>query len=396
MRGLGSFVVDDIVVTEDYFMKKHKYFMVSDSRGKYIKLTPNQYNFYKTMIPWFLKTDDETKLKEVLSEYTNGAIAFEALKKSLQEHNLLREATAERKGTVEAEFTSNRLCEIPLDKFQKKYAKGLNMCWYLLVIVALLSVIAATAIGVRYVQVNHGFSFLRNENTKLTWDNIENINLWIILIGGFLCIFGHEIGHLLSAVHYGIEWKTITIALRWGISLVYYVKYKNFYAHKSRNKLIVILSGVIMNLTMANLFFLLYVNSPHIEYAFIILINLLGMLNNLLPKGTSDGYHAFCTIIGIEGIRWKMLKNISNVMKNPGKISQYCKQKESVVLFAYFIVSYGISLYGCYKIILSAGEWFLLLESNEIRNYARYGFTSLVCLGVIGNLIKLFKNVKEM
>ncbi|RDY31929.1 M50 family metallopeptidase [Lachnotalea glycerini] len=390
---MSSYIVDDIIITDDKFCGKYKYFMISESRGKYIKLRKSQYEFYKNLIPCFLETTDIEKLESAVQKYSQGKISLENISQTFQKHNLLRESVEERKGTVEVEFSSIKVCEIPLTQFQKEHKKLLRIMWNMMCLISALSIVGCVVL--LFLRHNGLLGMIESTQNN-SWRDILNMNIPLLLLGMFWCIAGHEIGHLLTADHYEMEWKNINFALRWGISLVYYVKYKNFYAHPSKVKLKIILAGTAMNMIQACVYFSLYLIFPSVESVVLLTINLLSTLNNILPKGTSDGYHAFCILAGLEGIRWKMLKLISEIIKYPSNFIKLFRNRENILLLLYFGCSYFISLFSCYKLLISSNNYLSVLNEDVIRNVCIWGFTIYVCFGVCYSLNKLIRNLKGM
>ena len=390
---MGSYIVDDIIITEDVFLKKKKYFLSSESRGKYIRLTGNQYSVFSRIIPIMLSTDDESEIAERFRLETGQEIEIEKIGSVFKKHNLLYESCQERKGTVEAEFTSNKLCEIKLGKLQEKAGTVFSIMWWLLAVTFILLLAAVAAIG--YMRFSAGEELIRLRRMD-SFSAFMNLDPLILASGLIMCIVGHEAGHLLTAHHTGIKWKSITVALKWGISAMYYVKYRNFYNNSSVNKLAVILSGAAMNLYMSMVWLLLDWYTPHIEFEIIMFVNLFGILKNLLPKGTSDGYHAFCIAAGIEGVRWKMLKSISLILNKPKDICSVLSSNENKVLFLYFILSYTVSISGFYKIIMNMVGTVTANDNITVKIFLIVGITLLIIFGFVRNIIKLFKSIKRM
>lgn len=389
---MASYIVDDIIVTEDVFLKKKKYFLSSESRGKYIKLTEEQYYLFSKVVPIMLSCDDEEKIEEKFFLETGQKIETAKISQVLERHNLLNESHQERKGTVEAEFTSNKVCELKLDRFQERFRNVFSLLWWFLAVTFIL-LLGAVAAGI-YIRYTNGKDLISLKQMD-SLGIFLNMDPLILSIGLIMCIVGHEAGHLLTAHYAGIKWKSITIALKWGISAMYYVKYYNFYNNSSRKKLAVILSGASMNLYMSMILLLLDWYAPHTEFEVIMFVNLLGILKNLLPKGTSDGYHAFCIVAGIEGVRWKMLKSISLILNKPREIAVLLKSKENIILFMYFILSYSVSVIGFYKIIMNMVG---AVTANSIvgKLFIVIGITLIIFFGFARNIIKLFKNIKRM
>lgn len=390
---MAGYIVNDIKVTEDVFMKKRKFFLMSDSRGKYMRLTEPQYRFFSAVIPLLLETDDEDELSRRLMEETDGNVGLEQIKTVFGKYNLLSASCEERKGTVEAEFTSNKVCEIPLGRIQRKAGKFFSFLFMMLTVsFVLLAVFTAAGVAVRAYSGER----LIQLRELTSYGMFLEMDLLIILPGLAMCIIGHELGHLLTAHKAGIEWKSITFALRWGISAVYYVKYRDFYNNSSRNKLAVILAGVTMNLLMSMIYIILDWYMPRTEFEILIFINLIGIFKNIMPSGTSDGYLACCIITGMEGIRWKMLKRISLILNNPREIMTVLRDRESRFLIMYFAASYSVSIFGFYRIIRSMLG--MLTANGDPLSSAGIiaAVAALVIFGFIGNIIKLYKKVKRM
>ena len=390
---MGSYIVEDVCLTDDYFFRKHKYFLSSESRGKYFKLNKTQYEFFDALVPFLKSTDDREKIEEFVKVNSNGTVEMSQVDSLLRRYNILYDSHVERKGTVEAEFTSNKLCELPLTGIQRKCKKILNAFWWILLVISIVSIsgmLVMWGLNAFHITVSD------IENIDPFLENGSTYNWWLLLFGTLMCIVVHELGHLLSANHFGIEYKSITVALKWGISPIYYVRYKNFYHHKSVHKLITILSGIWMNFFMISVYCIIDSFIPMRELEYLIMMNLLGILNNILPKGTSDGYHDFCTLIGIEGIRWKMLGRVSVMLNNRERRIDIMKDRETRLLLIYFLVSYGISIFGCFKILNAALSYFSFVDNEIMKVVLQILAGVIIVTGLLLNILKLVKNVKRI
>lgn len=385
-------VVDDIIVYQDKFLGKVKYFMVSESRGKYIKLTKVQYEFFKDIIPLCIQAK-QTKEVETYLRQTTSNCSVDKLYKIFQKYNLLLEEKQERKNSVELEFTSTKLFQVTLDRFQEKHQRLLKFAWIMLLIISICTVLAT---GILFYINKAGLLEQLDQVQYNSYKDMLSMNTIFLLIGFIWSIMCHELGHLLTANHYGMKWKNINVGLRWGVNFVYYVKYKNFYAHSSVIKLKIILAGVLMNLIQVFFYLSWYLINPSIEVLVLLTINLFGILSNINPNGTGDGYHAFCIIAGLEGIRWKMLHVVSEIIKSPRKIKTIYQSKLNIGLLLYFVISYIVSVYTCFKVLTKYGDYFSVINNEKVR----YILFSLVvcyfCLGITLNIYKLIKNLKGM
>lgn len=383
-------VVDDIVLSRDEFFGKKKYFLISEKRGKYLKLTEEQYKFYDKIFQCCRNDCNEMELEKIVKEYSNEKISLKQLKETLKKYNLLKDPVVnEQKCTVELEFSSRKVCDICLNNIQIKYGKGLRFLWNVIKILSNILILIAVAFFLR----NLHDGIIGFNNTEIY---ISDINYIFLGTGLLLCVFLHEIGHLLSANYNGIEWKNINFALRWGVSLVYYVKYKNFYAHPSKAKLYTILAGVYMNFVQVCIYYIIYCYCNIPEAKFLIVVNALSISNNLLPKGTCDGYHALCILTGLEGVRWKMLKLIAKILKNPKQIITIIKDRTSLLLILYFILSYSLSLYACYNFFLYICDYLVLISNYWIRNISILFVGFIILATVMSNVIKLVRSIKRM
>lgn len=383
-------LVDDIVLAKDEIFWKKKYFLISEKRGKYLKLTEEQYKFYDKVIQSCCSDFNEVELEEAIKKYSNEKISLKQLKETLKKYNLLKEPTVkEQKCTVELEFSSRKVCEINLYNIQIKYERGLKYLWNIIKLISNTLILLATVIFLKNLQ--DGIVGFKNTEVYIT-----DINYIFLGVGLFLCVVLHEIGHLLSANNNGIKWKNINFALRWGISFVYYVKYKNFYAHSSKEKLYTILSGVYMNFVQVCMCYIIYYYYDIPEAKFLMIVNILSITNNLLPKGTCDGYHALCILTGLEGIRWKMLKLIAKILKDSKYILKIIKDKTSLLLIVYFVFSYTLSLYACYKFFLYICDYLLLISNYWARNISILFVGFIIFATVMSNVVKLIRSIKRM
>lgn len=384
-------IVDDIIITKETFMGRNKYFMMSESREKYIKLNQSQYDFYNLILPWFYENIEEDEIEDRLRDHTKEKVSLKNILKVFYDNNLLKEKVEEIKGKVEIDLSSKKVCEIFLDKFQTKHNKLLHYIGISYFGVAFL------ILGVTTLLFIFGFSYISEvftNSTSLEWKEIEDTNIILIILGILLSVPGHEFGHLLLSNHYGMKWKSFNFSLRWGISFVFYIKYYNFYAFPSVKRIKILLAGIYMNLVQACLWFLLFIFLQDIKLLIIVTINLFSIISNILPKGTSDGYHILCILTGLEGIRWRMIKLISTIIKKPKTLSALIKEKVNVILINYFIISYSISLFACYSLLKSAFRYLNMLDNELVSMFCFSILAILVISSVLINVTKFINNLK--
>lgn len=393
MKELDNFLVEDLILSNEKFLGKEKFFMLSESRQKYIKLTKAQYNFYSRVVPWLKAVTNEEEVNTQINDLTGGKLQLQQLKDVFEKYNLLFNTVEEVKGKVEVDLSSMKLKEISLSGIQNKFTKVFKYVWALMRTILYLMILWIAGLFIfRFSYIEES---LQVEPFRFD-SNLMQYNIIIIAGGTILALLGHEIGHLLSANHNKIQWKSVNILLKWGVRLSCYIRYKNFYMYTSLVKIRVLLAGVYMNLFQACLWFLLFIYIRDFKFLVLTTMNLLCIVNNVLPHGTSDGYHIFCILIGIEGIRWKMIKVISTIIKSPRQLVVVLRKKENILLFMYFILSYAISLFACYTLLKNLLDYLNILENNTVIITGTVIFILLIVSIVGYNIRKFLVSVKEI
>lgn len=393
MKELDNFLVEDLILSNEKFLGKEKFFMLSESRQKYIKLTKAQYNFYSRVVPWLKAVTNEEEVNTQINDLTGGKLQLQQLKDVFEKYNLLFNTVEEVKGKVEVDLSSMKLKEISLSGIQNKFTKVFKYVWALMRTILYLMILWIAGLFIfRFSYIEQS---LQVEPFRFD-SNLMQYNIIIIAGGTILALLGHEIGHLLSANHNKIQWKSVNILLKWGVRLSCYIRYKNFYMYTSLVKIRVLLAGVYMNLFQACLWFLLFIYIRDFKFLVLTTMNLLCIVNNVLPHGTSDGYHIFCILIGIEGIRWKMIKVISTIIKSPRQLVVILRKKENILLFMYFILSYAISLFACYTLLKNLLDYLNILENNTVIITGTV-IIILLIVSIVGyNIRKFLVSVKEI
>lgn len=390
---MNEFIVDDILISSERFLGKTKYFMLSEKREKYIKLTEEQYNVYSKVIPWLYEELPQEQVEWEITRLTNGSLTLEKLLNVFKAHNLSYELAEEVRGSVEVDFSSRKIVEVPLEKWQEKHHTLLKVAWYLMKMISVGAVLGAIYILIFQMDmVIAAFDHI----SHITFEEINSKKFLFIAIWGFLAVPGHEMGHILTADHYGMKLKSFNFSMRWGVNFLYYIKYYNFYGFRSLIKLRILFAGAYMNFIQGCICFLLFVLTKELQYVIVAVINLFSIINNILPKGSSDGYHMFCILTGMEGIRWKMIKIIATIMKEPRKILTTLKSAKNIALIIYFMSSYGLSLFACYSLLRSITKYFGMIGNETVALLLYAAIILFVLISVTQNLFKFGRNLKKI
>ena len=383
--------VKDLTIYEEKFLGKDKYFLMSDEREKYLKLTASQYAFYKFILVYFDGRHLMEELDEALKHNIGTGYDAEKVVSILYSNNLLEERFEDNKTKVEIELSSKKIFDIPIDYFQVHHKKLIKILDYITQCIGVVSILYALIL----ILFNQELIREVYKQTQLfSWRQIGVKDFMFIAILSILAIPIHECGHLIAANRYKVRWKRFVFALKWGINPVYYIRYYNFYSNKSRNKIVILLSGVYFNIIQAAVYFILLVHTYDWRMAVMSIINLGCIVSCLLPSGTSDGYHIISIIMDIEGIRWKMLKLIGDAIKKPKSISVMIKKKENIMLILYFSISYSLAIYGCYTLLNTVIDYLHIFSVDQY--YTKQISTVCIIIVVCANILKFIKNLKNI
>lgn len=383
--------VSDLKIYQEKFLGREKYFMVSEERDKYLKLNRIQYEFYNQIVEYMDGSHTEQDLEKKLDDMTNGTMTVDKLIKMMYQNNLLENKYEESTSKVELELSSTKVFEVPLESFQKKYSKTIKRFDQIINIISSFILLYALYLIMFNLDL---ISEVIKETRVFSWKEVAPIDFVLIVILGFLSVPIHELGHLLAANRCEVGWKSFTFSLKWGINPVYYIKYFNFYTNSSLKKIKILVSGVYFNLIQACIYFILLVHFLDWRMAVLSIMNLGCVVSCLMPLGTSDGYHLFSLILGIEGIRWKMITLVGSIIKTPREAFQRIKEKENAVLILYFLVSYGMGLYGCYVLLFSLIDYLHIFSFD--RGVIVAGLSVLILLSTGYNLVQFVRRLKSL
>lgn len=382
-------IVDDLCLSKDDFGGKTKYFMASDKKAQFFKLTKVQYDFFTEFLPFAMQEYECEKLEEKCKALSNGMLSLDTIYRMLEKYHLFENRNEEIQTKVAIDYNSRKMIEIPLENLNKK-RKLWQVCFRIIMVISvLLIIVSGVKVFLEYDQVGQ---IIGNIRFSIYDTSISSIIAAILI--SFLAILLHEIGHLLMAQELGIEWKSISVSFIWGLSPIFYVRYKNFCIHRSKDKIKVLLMGAFMNFIQILVYLQLCFLMDSWVFVVGILINAGCILSCIMPMGTSDGYQILAILFGIEGARWKALGMIGKIIKNPKDIKKIIKKREEYMFIGYIIAAYIFSIFGCAELLKTAMNFFNLLNITGVQVFIV--IVLLFGISTVINLKKLIQNISNI
>jgi putative peptide zinc metalloprotease protein len=168
--------------------------------------------------------------------------------------------------------------------------------------------------------------------------------LYAICISSIAVLF-HEIGHFISAAQYGIPITTAQLSTFTFVSFACYVRLPGIYFLPPRQRCIIWISGVFVNLFFAACAILLFQNilgeQFHLFLSMLIICNISIAIYALIPFYISDGYFIVATLLKTPNLRKDVFANIIGFFKSHSKHKMEFKSK---VYLLYFILTVGFTI----------------------------------------------------
>ncbi len=378
----------DSQLFHEKFLWNEKYFLSSDKKERYLKLTKEQFEFYTILLPYLDGTRDKKSVEYDLRKVYGKDINIDGALRVLVKYNLLDNISKDETSRVEMDLSSNKIKEISMIEFQEKNKKILTIFFYLVLILSLICISVGSYYLFMYkMGIGEDYIF-RNNNFKLK--DISLQNLLLITIFGIASLVIHECGHILMAIKLDVKIKSINFVLKLGVIPAFYVKYKNLYAVNSKKKILILLSGVFMNLVQASIFWMLMCNTQSWVYGAIMTINLMNIITNLSPISTSDGYHVISILFGLEGLRWNMLKEVGRIIKRKKKNID----KKSIFFIFYFLISYGLTIKCAYDLVMMILEYFEIFTVSSEK--LKMIIAAILFIDILYSVRAFMKNIKKV
>jgi putative peptide zinc metalloprotease protein len=325
--------VSDIRIYHDRFLKMDKFFLSSDSNEVYLKISREQYLYFKMLLPYLDGSKTKQDVERLIGEDYKVEIEIDHVVEILEKHGLMLNSVNEGRCKVELDLYSDKLKKIELKQIN---AKLIKFDWLIKIIFMFTTIVIGTSVIWLIFDKNIPGQALLKE--KIDWKQVSFLQVGYIFLISILSIFIHELGHILCAVHFGVTVKSMNIVLKFGIIPAFYVRYKELYTVKTIVRIKVLLGGIYVNLFLASLFTILYSLTGKWMCMIVVLLNVYDIIGNLSPLTYSDGYHIFVAIFGKEGFRWSIVKKISMILRGKG-IGRRVLKTENIKYLTYFLIS---------------------------------------------------------
>lgn len=382
---------DDIILYEDPGITTKKYFLLSENRSVNIKLDKKKFDYLNLVIPYLDKNYTKRLIEEELYRITGESVDITQAIDYLNKTGLTIDSEKKVLDKLEFVYSAKQILMLPLDKVQDRY-KTVMKWFFIIVMVISVAIIVYGSILVIGNWKIIGEIFL--ESKDFTWSLLTIKEMLIIYILGFLSVAIHELGHLLTANYFGIKLRSFNISLIMGISPIAYVRYKNYYANPSRNKVITLLAGAFFNLVLGCLFWILANKYEELKYIVLMFINFGMAFSTLSVLGVTDGYYIITILLNIEGMRWNMLKTVGDFLNGKKTLKSLFSNKKIIVLSSYFLISYVTTFIGVFYIINK------IIDYVDVNTGASRGIVivlSLIFISIVLLMLKRFiASLKEI
>ncbi|BCJ93195.1 hypothetical protein acsn021_07640 [Anaerocolumna cellulosilytica] len=221
----------------------------------------------------------------------------------------------------------NHLNSIKNRKIAAVLVKGMHIILLLSILVFVYLNIRNNFAAFNNTTLERWLSFGKSESNQ--WTGYLLINLGMVLMFVF-----HELGHVISGVHAGIQPEKFSFVLYLGFIPMFYVKNKNIYSLKKKDFLKVLLAGCYVNIILCIIFLDFYLFTGSEICKTLAMSNLRIFFINLWPLSLSDGYFIFSVLFRHPNLRYKFHYFIAK----PKIIKKYNRMEVLYTFLSMFIL----------------------------------------------------------
>ncbi len=384
-------IVNDVVLYKDEIVGRHKYFMFSEKKNKYLKITHQQYKLFQFLVPYFNGKYTEEQLTEQVKIDIGKTVNIHNVVNIIEKYGLWEKSKRDEISKIELELYGYKVKKFYLESIQKKHQTCFRAIY-----ISMFCLFIFLLVWNVLIFYKNGFLFSRfNRMQKVDWNYVSIMKFIFILLLSYFSILGHELGHFCASSYYNVKVKSVTFLLKFGLIPVFYVRYKDLYKTRSWTKIKILLAGVTMNIVQIEVFSILYYYTSDWEYFILLIINVSAVASNLSPLSLSDGYHIATTLFNMEGFRWNIIIKMGLVLNGKKPIKTlFCKENFGYLLYAG--ISYAFTIRVFYTIIISTLQ--VLNVAFVGRQDIKIIAIAFICISIgvyTGKFIKIIYKFKE-
>ncbi|WP_028888807.1 MauE/DoxX family redox-associated membrane protein [Tenacibaculum ovolyticum] len=199
---------------------------------------------------------------------------------------------------------------------------------------------------------------------EVTFESFTNLPFSKALFIGVVIVvtlFLHEFGHAAACNHFGGKHGNIGFGF-YLLSPVMFADVSDIWKLTKKQRIVVNLAGLHIQVLIATLFGVLFLFTHKIE--FLVLVYLLGILSvlvNLNPFFRTDGYWVLSDITGVNNLRANSNQKIKQFFGQFIQKNVFIYSKKNILLFLYALISNSF-------IVVFLG-WILITDYNAIFSY---------------------------
>lgn len=198
----------------------------------------------------------------------------------------------------------------------------------------------------------------------LTFESFNNLPFSkTIFIGVVIVVtlFLHEFGHAAACNHFGGKHGNIGFGF-YLLSPVMFADVSDIWKLTKKQRIVVNLAGLHIQVLLATLFGILYLFIHQIEFLLLVyLLGILSVLVNLNPFFRTDGYWVLSDITGVSNLRANSNEKLKQFFYQFAKKHTFIYSKKNILLLLYSFISNSF-------IIVFLG-WILITDYNSIFSY---------------------------
>lgn len=232
------------------------------------------------------------------------------------------------------------------------------------------------------------------ESYEIIYDNFSVENVIVLYLFFLVVIFLHEMGHAAATYSFGEQPKEIGFGMYF-IFPVLYTDTTNIWKLKKKERIIVNLGGIYIQLIINIILVMLYYILNNNLVLILIISNTISIITSLNPFFRYDGYWIYSDLFQISNLKNKTSELTRILFFSPHRMKEVVHQKPLLIYSILNLVFWiFVTIYLFIYIYSSAGEIQNIIHSKDWISISSIRLLSsiiFVCIGVF-NLVKTIKN----